>query len=949
MYPLRKIVNISIRVFFSTVLVLLAGTFSVFAQDAEIRGRVTDIDRGEPLPGASVLIAGTSTGAATNMDGLYTIPGLTSGTYTIQVRFVGYREMRQEITLGAGEVLELDFRMRPTTIQMDEIIVTGQGAGLERRRLSSPVQSITARDLVGTPVTSIDELVQGRVPGLVSFTTSGQPGTAGRMRSRGITSAFASQTPVIYVDGVRIDNQDNFRLGNDTGGLMNSALADIIVNNVERVEVIKGGAASTLYGSDASAGVIQIFTRKGIQGAPRWTFGTMHGFDLPDEKFVIEDITKDKILRTGYSQQYNFNVTGGSDAATYNLSARIQDAEGHVRKNNSRYYNMSGGFRTTVRENIGVEFSASYTNALYGGMYNNNAIASPLAAAEKGDFNITDNPDSLLEIAFSPDITDAVNRFTTSISGRYSPTEFFSTRLTAGLDYRKNEQRRFNPIESQHWTSDPLGSLRRADREYLTISLDYSVSLTPRDYGALSSTFTLGVQGFREEDRQSFAEGDEFSVPGTDDLSNASIISAGESNQQLFSGGFYGLVNIGLFDRLFLDMGLRVDGNSAFGQDVGLQSYPRAGIAYNIADENFWPFSNEVWGDLKLRASWGQTGKFPPAFTRDRVYGSVSYLDIGGIIFDSPGDDLLKPEKTTTLEFGFDAGFVQDRIGLEVTYFEEVTKDALFAVAQSPTTGFFSQLQNVGEISNKGLELAINALPVTTPNFEWNLRASLASLSNKVTSLGDTPPFNIGGFAFLPMRIEEGHPVGVFRINFIVYDEDGNPTGESEMFRIDHGRSPIPDYTGSLSSTFTVMRNLRLNFLADYSIGGWVLDTGAVLRYFNWQSGQFGIPDDDHSVRVPDGYNFETASEVWVEEANWLKIREISARYNVPSRFIRSFGAHSLAVQFSIRNVFTFSSTDYFDPELHGLRAGIDLDVGGIVFNTLSPPRETRLGIELTF
>ncbi|HEY4613525.1 MAG TPA: TonB-dependent receptor, partial [Bacteroidota bacterium] len=855
---LRRFVNVALSV--SVLAFLVVGVASARQMTGEIRGTVTDAEKGSPLIGTNILLVGTQLGAATNLDGVYSIKGVPPGQYSVLVRYVGYRQQTKEISVTANATATVDFALSVIAFQMDEVVVTGQGTAIEKRRLASPVETITAKEVSAAPVTSINELLQSRVPGMVSFNNSGQPGTAGRLRTRGIRSAVASQTPVIFVDGVRVDNQDNFRLQRGTGGLMTSSLADIVVGNIERVEVIKGGAAATLYGSDAANGVIQVFTKKGFAGAPRWTFSTSQGIDLAEKKWTREQYTKDKLLRDGSFQNYIVGVTGGTDVATYNVSGRMQLSEGTVQKLTNRLYNFGGGLRASLAEKVSVDFSAGFTNSLYGNNLNNNAIASPLTASERGTFQRNSNPDSLLAVAMLPDLQENVNRFTSGLTTHYTPYNFVSTKFTVGVDYRKNEQRNFNPIAAAQWTSTPGGRLERFDREYLQISLDASATVAYPKEGDITATTTIGIQGFREEDRQQQTAGSNFPVPGTDDFDNAATITAAESNQQLFQGGFFISENVGLFDKIFLDLGVRIDGNSAFGKDAGLQTYPKAGVAYNISDESFWPIKEYV-NSFKLRAAYGLTGKFPQAFTRDRTFTAGNFQQVGIIGLGNPGDKSLKPEKTTTIEFGFDAGILEDMIGLQVTYFTETTKDALFQVAQEPVSGYNNQLKNVGEIENKGWEFSLTAVPISTADYEVSIRASLATLENKVASLGGSAPFSIGGFAFLPLRIEQGKPIGIFRIN-VPTPEAGAGTFTPNV--LDDEKQPTPKYTGSFGVSATLLRDIRINILADYSYGGWVLNTGSVLRSFDNLQPDVG--------KIPAGYNFTTASSVWLEKADWIKV-----------------------------------------------------------------------------
>jgi outer membrane receptor protein involved in Fe transport len=383
-----------------------------------------------------------------------------------------------------------------------------------------------------------------------------------------------------------------------------------------------------------------------------------------------------------------------------------------------------------------------------------------------------------------------------------------------------------------------------------------------------------------------------------------------------------------------------MDGNSAFGKDVGLQSYPKAGIAYNISDEPLWkdvlgPVTDIV-NSVKVRASYGVTGKFPPAFTRDRTFAANRFQNVGLISFAGFGSKDLKPEKTKTLEFGLDAGFLNDRISIQVSQFEETTEDALFTVGLEPTTGFANKLANVGKIRNRGVEFSIEAIPMSTPDIDWSVRFSFATLTNKVLSLGGSAPFSIGGFAFLAQRIEEGYPIGIFRTN-IPRPERG--PGQYDANVLDKTKTPTPNLTGSISTSLTLFRDLRISAVGDFAYGHYVLNTGAVIRYFSGLSPEIN--------RVPAGYDFTTASAVWMEKGDFFKLREISARYQIPSWIYEGYSLRGLAVSLSFRNVFTITPSKEFDPELHGLRAGRGLDVGGISFFTLSPPFETRIGVEI--
>ncbi|RMF58042.1 MAG: hypothetical protein D6743_18195, partial [Calditrichaeota bacterium] len=342
----------------TALVLILAASLMVLPSFAQaqvtgtISGVVTDQKSGEPLPGANIFIKGTTLGAATGPDGHYTIPNVPTGTYTVLAAFIGYYTQESEAKVAPNEETVLNFGLKVSILQADEIVVTGTGYELKKKQLTTAISTISSKEIEAAPANSIEQLLQGRIAGGVVNINTGEPGTAGRIRLRGVTSATVKQTPVIYIDGVRVDNNDNFRLENFTGGPSSSALSDILVSDIDRIEVTKGGAASTLYGSEAANGVIQIFTKKGKAGPTKWNFSTEQGVNAPEKKFIVEDFTKDEILETGYYQKYAFGADGGNEFATYHVSGHVMDSEGVLPKNDDREYSFRMGVRAFPSEKV---------------------------------------------------------------------------------------------------------------------------------------------------------------------------------------------------------------------------------------------------------------------------------------------------------------------------------------------------------------------------------------------------------------------------------------------------------------------------------------------------------------------------------------------------------------------------------------------------------------------
>lgn len=923
----------------SAIFVLLVVPPGFGAGNGAIKGVIKDAITKEILAGTSVFIPSLKIGASSLVNGTYKIEKVPAGEYEIVVKYIGFKDTKKNVTVANNETVELDFEIYPSAVQLNEVIVTGQGIATERRKLTSPVETLRLEEIQNAPVESIDQLLQGRIAGLNSFSSSGMPGTAGRMSTRGLKSVVSKGTPVIYVDNVRVDNQEAYRLAINTGGAESSSLADLVVGEIDRVEVIKGGASATLFGSEAANGVIQIFTKKGIPGAPKWSVTATTGFDEPYTKFVSEQYIKDKVLKTGAYQAYSLNVTGGSQAFTYNVGGKTNLSRGILLNDmgSSKSYNLNAGFRAVLSENANVELSSSYTNYQYKRADNNNLPTAPYGGFE--DYSRSNENgyteamrDSILTIVQMQDTKEKVNRFRTSVNFDITPLPDFTNKFTIGIDYRNSEGRQFAPKKSGDFFGSADGHLTRADREYMTLTMAYAGSYKlPTLAGFIDQNIAFGAQGFRVEDREESATGSSYAIPGTDDFDNASLISASESNRQLFSGGFYIIDQIGLWDKWFIDFGMRADGNSAFGESIGMQYYPKAGIAYNISQEDFYPeFIKTYIGALKLRASWGLTGNFPPPFTRDRTYVANSFLAQTGLAFGNPGNDNLKPEKTASTEIGFEMGLLNDRASLEFNYFYQLTTDALFLVPRDPASGFGMQNTNVGKISNKGIEVTLGAQVFQTEDFSLNAKVSLSTLENNVESLGGAAPFSGAGFVFLPSRVEEGHPVGTFRVNIPIKDADGNYSGKYETKLMG---TPYPKQSGNFAINMTIFNNITITALAEFALGHQVINLKKTLRYFN------GAPDAVSAV--PEGYNFQTASVVWLEDADWVKIREVTLAYRVPASLLKG-----MTINASLRNIATLGTkTNMLDPELNSFQDNGRASPGGIGYLDVSAPMQLRFGI----
>ena len=615
---------------------------------------------------------------------------------------------------------------------------------------------------------------------------------------------------------------------------------------------------------------------------------------------------------------------------------------------------------------LDVGFSGSYTRNNFSRLYNGTSIADPITSFEVGDayfFTGADSFEEALEIFDYPSRTEGVNRYIFSTSVEYRPSALFSTKLTAGIDSRDNEQRILDPAEADIITGNANGGLTRYDRNYSGITLEYLGTVSYPREGRLTSTFTFGAQGFREDISIVTATGQAL-LPGTEDVGETGSISADEIRSEVFNGGVFFKEQLGLFDRVFLDLGLRLDGNSAFGGDVGIQAYPSLGVAYNLADEPFWSEAfGQTWSSLKLRAAYGATGKFPQPFAQDFNFSGAGFRGEAAARFDNLGNEDLRPERTATLEGGVDLSFLDGRLGANFTYYTSTTTDALLFVPEQPATGQGRQLRNFGEIANEGVELAIDARLLDRRSASWDVGFNYSWFKNEVTEIGESAPFDVGGTtAYGALKwVAEGQPVGVWRAR-VPSDEDLDDDGRLDdvAFQIT-GDTPYPTTTGAVNTTLTLFRRLTVYALADWSLGAKVLDMGSVWSAFNGVDrtvpppirdldGEVLTDDDGEPIR----YRLTGASGPGVallKDGDFLKLREVSVRYGLPRAYAERLGLRQAAVFLTARNLLTFTrdlGDALLDPELSGVNNNDGLlELGGEQSITLPAPRQFRLGIEV--
>ncbi|MEQ8523695.1 TonB-dependent receptor [Gracilimonas sp.] len=940
---IRKLLFLVLALFWTT---------TAYAQSGSITGTIVDAVTGEELPGANIYISELGRGASSDVNGGFTISDIPYGTYNVRVTYIGY--LRQDLTINVDGSETLDISLEEDIAGLEEIVVTGQGQAIDKKRLSTTVDVISAKDLESIPAIRLDQVLQANLPNSQIRLSSGQPGTASLIRGRGVNSALTSSTPVIYIDGVRVDNTTGANQSIATGGAESSSVADIPLENIERIEFIKGGAATTLYGADAANGVIQIFTKKGVRGASNFTFESNLGITKGTEDFLFFDRTADILFETGVVQEYKMSASGGSEDITYSFGGSMLDNDG-FRKNNEE---IRHSLRTTVSANVNdiVKYTGSigFTSSEYDRDRNANSSAGSFNSLEGARFGNVDElsqedytalDEMITDIQDNVDLTEDNKRFQTSHNFDFDIRQGLTAKATVGLDNRTTRQRE---IQTNAYlialgvvppgTADQ-GSIELFERDYLGITLEGNIQYQ-KDFEDISTITLLGGQFFRTDDRQVNILGSEI-PDGVKTMNAASETSVLDFRRTLANYGFFFQENIGFKDKYFIEFGARIDDNTAFGELVDPQLFPKVGVSYSLSSESF--FQNLVpqnaISNVKIRANYGEAGNFPTPFSNQVLADIDPFRGSQSIEFGTAGDPNLKPERSKTYEAGLDLGFWNNRATLEFTYYSTVTEDALFNSNNAPSTGLGASLQNVGEIENKGWELSSRIQVLQSRDYSLSFRASANSFTNKVLASGGAP-FQIGGFAFLGAWVEEGKPIGYFRGNNPVFDGAGNLV---EVIPNDDLGSSIPDLFGSFGMNFNY-KSLAFNVSGDYQLGGEVVNTTEVLKFLR------GAPDDRYPVGAQ-GVSFNELAGLWVEDATYTKIRLISLDYTLPqewySGIVRNISIGAMAL-----NPFNFVANN-IDPEVTGANVGTqgttEVGTGGFVYGTESQPRQFLGSIKIDF
>ena len=924
-------------------------------EQARISGQVQNSETGAPIGQVQIHLEGTGLGTLSNQTGRFTLLNVPPGDYTLRAQRIGLRAVTREISVAAGQSLDLTLQMVSEALGLDEIVVTGAAGAARRREIGNSIAQINVDEIPDRPM-QVSQILTAAAPGIDVTTAGGEVGQGSRIQLRGQSSLSMTNQPIIYVDGVRMmsgalpqTGAPDFRPGRGAN-ITVSPLDQINPNDIDRIEVIKGSAATTLYGTEASAGVIQIFTRSGSQGAPVWTVETQQGTGW-SRQFGVDPVPynyMDPWMRSGWfgigdgdwgtmhTQMYSASVRGGGQDLQYFVSGQFEDQNGLQPLDASEKYTVRGNFTFSPMTGLQLQWNSAYSNNWLKTTptgNNSNGLTLNVFRQDRNYFGNAD-PDLIRQV-LDYDLQQTVERFTSGGTVNYSPTANLTNRFTIGYDFTQQEARNLRPFG---FVAFPQGGLLNNTFTNRLLTFDY-VGTYRFDIGNVRSNFSWGGQAVGEEKITLEAWGEQFPGATEPTINSAAVTLGFEEREQVWNAGFFFQNVFDIQDKYFITLGGRVDGNSAFGEGFGLQFYPKASAAWVVSDEEFWP---EGWGEIRVRTAYGQSGRAPGTFDAVRTWNPLSWGGVPAFVPQNVGNPDLGPEVSEEIEVGFEAAWFDGRVRPEVSYFRQTTRDALLNMPQIQSMGFTgSQQMNIGELASRGLEIGIQTSPVQRRDWGWDLGFNLSLMENEIVDLGGLPS---------SPTLQEGLPLRPM-VTWRVTNPDDIATPQ---FEADHFYGPThPTQMLSGNTTVRMPYGVSLSASGEYRGGHYmnqgVFSIGRSVRSplcFPYYQSEVGVNLRDDTPALWRARCTPQWGRGYVFKADYFKLRSVSAQIPVDFAFPDRVSGASLTL--ALNNSYLWMrEMPFMDPEMLG-NQGVNTETSGFT-ERIPAPITFRASLRITF
>ncbi len=961
------------------------------AQVRELTGRVTNQETGQGVAEATVSVEGTGIATRSGTDGRFTL-NVPDGDQTLWIQGIGFK--RQTVPVSAVRTA-VEIALEPDPFKLEEVVVTGQSTGIERQNLPNAVATVSADELTRAPSGTLEGALQGKIPGANISQNSGAPGGGIQVSMRGVSTINAGAEPLFVVDGIVVANSqipngaDAVTAAQAGGNPRNqdnptNRIADLNPEDIERIEVLKGGSAASIYGAKATNGVIIITTKRGQQGKPQFnitqrvgtfvranTLGSRVFGSLAEAQAAFDpDTTVARLFNAAAGQTFdneaflygerplsyetNASVSGGTDQTRYYISGLLKN-DGGIGVNTGY---KKQGLRVNVDQQLGkgILFSAN-TNVIHSrskrGLSNNdNAGTSPYlvfpftpnfvdlrapSGISEDELVAADFPENPFErsnplqtFEFLKNEEDTWRAMgTMTAKATLLTREHHSWQLIAigGADYFEQDNDFVSPPELEYEPNDGQPGtvvLSKSSNRNLNLAVNSNWTYLPGS-GSVQSTLSLGAQ-YEDRDLDATRILARTLLSGQENPDQATSVTTFQDEQLVRDLGLYGQEELLLMDRrLLLTAGVRADKTSNNGATGDFFFYPKAAASYRIIR----PFGG--LDEIKLRGAFGQTGNQPlfgQKFSPDTT-GTIGGL-FGVIPGPRAGDALIQPEKQTEFEFGFDAQLAGGRAELNVSVYQRMITDLILEQTLAPSVGQGTRIfTSDSRLRNRGFEAALNVSPVQTQDFNWLFRTTFFLNRSQVRAL-DVPAFETGGF---------GTSLGAF---FIQPGRSATQIVGTEGLVGDAN----PDFQMSFSNDLTWKR-LSFGFLWDWKQGGDIIN----LTEFLYDAGQNSVDYTEPGGGADRQTAFRSGlTKTYVQDGSYLKLREVTLAYNLPETITRSlFGGTARYVRLtaSARNLLRFTGYRGLDPEVSNF--GNQAIIRNIDVAPFPPSKSFFFGFDLGF
>jgi len=1021
-----------------TLLLLFLSFFccviQVIAQERAVSGKVTDAANGDGLPGVTILIKGSNTASATDQNGNFKI-NVPANNAVLVFSYIGYT--RKEIPVTG---ITLNVSLTADNKQLSEVVITAYGIKQERKALGYSVQELSGEDLTRSKQPNIVNALQGKVAGVFIQSSGGAPGAGSSIIIRGITSLSptANNQPLFVVDGIPISNEtttsnvlpsagSNSSGSNEQFSFTNRA-ADINPDDIESLSVLKGPAATALYGLRAANGVIIITTKRGKNGAPSINFSSTAGLSnvvtypeiqttygeglggrsrvangqsafyafgpplRPGEK-VYQNF-KDFFV-TGADYTNSLNVSGGNDKTTYYSSVSNLYQQGVVPSTNyqrttfklsstsklsdkfsingSANYSLSGGKRPSGGDK-GTMSALSY----YATTYDVNDYIYPDGSQKSFSPGNVDNP---VYVAKYSQLKDNVNRLIGNAGFTYTPAKWLNIDYKIGGDFYSDARTRIVP--GPRYAGDPNtldiaisnGGFVVNDRiNYKEINSNFLATLTKTINEDWNTSLLIGNNVLYQNTDQVNVRGEKFAIPYFYDISNTSNLYSYRAITQRKLVGIFGDAKISYKNAIFLDVTGRNDWSSTLPSANNSFFYPSVSLSYAFTDLH--KISSDFFSFGKLRASYAQVGKDAVPYVNGPYYSSYSGFPFNSIPGFSKSttfaDPTLKPERTSSVEFGTELRFFKNKIGLDVTVYQADSKDQIIPVPVTYTSGYSIYYTNAGEIRNRGLEILLSGKAISHKDFGWDVALNWSKRDGKVLSIKD----GISEIVFdsnqrIYNKLVVGGSAGDLYGRPYKRDASGNliinalgyPEISTNYVKVGNA---FPDWQGGLTNTFRY-KNFTLSALLEVKWGGDVHDVSmrnsirqGILkttenRYealiFNGVKADGTV--NNKVVQLDDAFYrnenyFNGASDVILQDASWIRLRNVTFSYRLPAKLLsRTKFIKGLSFSAIGNNFLLWTPFKGYDPE--GSSYGSGSNAFGFMGFNIPSTRSLSLSLNANF